>query len=82
METAEEVELHALIEKLDVADLPIAAAAMLRAWCTAKGAGHDDVYEFFAAITELQSGRTRQQLDLMSATYRSGKLFDTPSDTD
>jgi hypothetical protein len=80
MNTAEEVELHALIEKLGVADLPVAAAAMLKAWCAARGAGHDDVYEFFSAITQLQSGRTRQQLEEMSATYHSGKLFDMPAD--
>jgi hypothetical protein len=69
MDTAQVVELTALIEKLHTEDLPVAAAKLFSKWCGVEGTSHEAIYEFFAAITEQQTGSARQQLDAMSATY-------------
>lgn len=72
MDHIQQVELAALVEKLDVEDLPSAAARLLRKWCEAKGVSHEAIYAFYAGITEEQSGSVRDQLDMMSASYSAG----------
>ena len=69
MNAAHEIELSALIEALDPDDLPVAAARLFSRWCAIEGASHEVIYEFFAVITDQQTGSARQQLDQMSATY-------------
>lgn len=74
MEVTIEIELSALIEKLEGEALPMAAARLLEKWCADKGTSHESIYEFFAAITDHQSGPAREQLESMSATYSSASF--------
>lgn len=68
-----EIELPALVEKLDPDDFPRAAALLFKAWCDDRGASDDSVYEFFLAVIEMQSGEARQQLECMADAYRFGR---------
>lgn len=68
-----EIELPALVEKLDTDDFPRAAAFLFKAWCDDRGASDDSVHEFFLAIIEMQSGEARQQLESMADAYRFGR---------
>lgn len=68
-----EIELPALVEKLDTGDFPKAAALLFKAWCDDRGASDASVHEFFLAIIEMQSGEPRQQLEYMADTYRFGR---------
>ena len=78
MDTAREVELRALIEKLTAEELPDAAAMLLEAWWQRQGESASSVYEFYRQITQYHSGELREQLEYMSTTYRSGQLLTPP----
>jgi hypothetical protein len=78
VDTAREVELRALMEKLAPEELPDVAAMLLEAWWRTQGESASSVYEFYRRITQYHSGELREQLDYMSTTYRSGQLLTPP----
>lgn len=66
MTSATEIELLALVEKLEPADLHKAAAILFRAWCDHSGASHDSAVEFFAGVIDRQTGEVREKLEVLA----------------
>lgn len=68
MNSATEIEILALVEKLGPSDLDIAAAFLFKAWCDHHGASHDSAVEFFVSVIGRQTLEVREKLEVLTST--------------
>jgi hypothetical protein len=69
------IELHSLIERMPDHALPIAAAAMLDAWCDAGGASYANVSAFIVGlITAQESDHARNVLIAVLAAHTASRI--------
>ncbi|MBU1336452.1 MAG: hypothetical protein KJ944_07245 [Alphaproteobacteria bacterium] len=75
MKPAIDIELQALVEKLELLDLQKAAALIFKEWCFEQGASPETALEFFERIIEMQPDQARQDLGDLANTLRKIRLL-------
>lgn len=75
MNTAIDIELQALVERLDHSDLQKAAALIFKKWCGDRGTSSESALEFFESTIAMQPSPAKEALGNLANTLREIRLL-------